>query len=401
MPTQPAVPRTLASKRAASSSTLRVVIAGGGVAALEAALALRHLAPDQTDVTVIAPNGEFVYRPMTVREPFAYPNARRYALLPIIHHAGAKLLADELAWVDPVKRVAHTKAAEEVEYDALLVALGARPRPRYKHTLTIDDRRLDETLHGLIRDVEGGYVHSLAFVIPAVMTWPLPVYELALMTAGRAHDMNIELNVSIITRENAPLAIFGTVVSRTVAELLGRARIQTITSAYAEVPRPGEVAINPGERCVQAERVIALPELRGPSVRGIPSGRNGFIRVNAYGRVADAGPVFAAGDATDFPVKHGGIAAQQADTAACSIAALAGARVTPDPFQPVLRGMLLTDGKPLYLTARVTAGHVLNSEITDTPAWSPATKIAAKHLAPYLAAQDRELDPPQRYASVA
>ena len=35
---------------------LRVIIVGGGVAALEAALALRELAPEHTDVSVIAPN---------------------------------------------------------------------------------------------------------------------------------------------------------------------------------------------------------------------------------------------------------------------------------------------------------------------------------------------------------
>ncbi len=75
---------------------LRVIIAGGGVAALETALALAHLAPGRTDVTVIAPNAEFVYRPLTVREPFAYGAARRYPLASIVQDAGAKLFAGEL-----------------------------------------------------------------------------------------------------------------------------------------------------------------------------------------------------------------------------------------------------------------------------------------------------------------
>jgi sulfide:quinone oxidoreductase len=152
---------------------------------------------------------------------------------------------------------------------------------------------------------------------------------------------------------------------------------------------------------VRAERVIALPELSGPSVRGIPAGEDGFIGVNTYGLVDGAGPVFAAGDMTDFPIKHGGIAAQQADTAASTIAALAGAQVTPEPFHPVMRGMLLTDGKPVYLTARITGGHGFSSEISDIPTWSPATKITAKYLAPYLAAEDQEVDMSPRYATVA
>ena len=53
--------------------------------------------------------------------------------------------------------------------------------------------------------------------------------------------------------------------------------------------------------------------------------------------------------------------------------------------------MLLTDGKPLYLTAQITGGHGFSSEITDTPTWSPPAKIAAKYLAPYLEAFDHEL----------
>jgi sulfide:quinone oxidoreductase len=368
---------------------LRVIIVGGGVAALEAALALRELAPQQTDVTVIAPNEEFVYRPMAVREPFAYGSAQRYPLEPIVQDVGAKLLSDALAWIDHAGQIVHTDAGEELPYDALVLALGAKAVPVYRHAITIDDRRLDEQLHGLIQDIEGGYVHSLAFVSPARMPWQLPLYELALMTAGRAYDMNIELAVTIVSPEDAPLAIFGSGASTAVGELLGRAHIETINSAYAEVPRAGEVVINPGDRRLHVDRVVALPELYGPSIRGIPLAEHGFIRVNPYGQVPDVGPIYAAGDATDFAIKHGGLGSQQADAAAQSIAALAGAPVTPEPFHPMIHGMLLTDAKPVYLTAHIAGGHGFSSEITDTPTWSPPTKIAAKYLAPYLDALDR------------
>jgi sulfide:quinone oxidoreductase len=371
----------------------RVIIVGGGVAALETALALRQLAPEHTTTTIIAPNDEFVYRPMTVREPFAYTSARRYPLQRIASDAGAELIADELAWIEPDERTLHTKTGEALEYDALVLALGARAIPRYQHAITIDDRRLDETLHGLIQDIEGGYIHSLAFVSPGRMAWPLPLYEIALMTAGRAYDMSIELAVTIITPEDSPLAIFGLGASSAVGELLERAHIETINSAYAEVPHAREVVINPGDRHLQVDRVIALPELYGPSVRGIPLAEHGFIRVNPYGQVPDVGPIYAAGDATNFAIKHGGLGSQQADAAAQSIAALAGAPVTPEPFNPVIRGMLLTDAKPVYLTAHIAGGQGFSSEITDTPTWSPPTKIAAKYLAPYLDTLDRESAP--------
>ena len=367
---------------------LRVVIAGGGVAALETAFALNDLAPDRTDVTVLAPNADFVYRPMTVREPFAYGAARRYPLEPIVRDAGARLLTGELGWVDPDRQTIHTKDDEPIEYDALMLALGAKPVPHYTHALTIDDRRMDETLHGLIQDVEGGYLKSLAFVSPGRMAWPLPLYELALMTAARAYDAQIELAVTIVTPEDAPLAIFGSAASGAVSELLEKAGIEVIASAYAEIPAEGELVINPSDRRLKVDRVIALPELYGPSIRGIPLGDHGFIRVNPHGHVPDVGPIYAAGDAIDFPIKHGGLGSQEADTAAQSIALQAGAAVTPEPFHPVVHGILLTGGKPLYLTAQITGGQGFSSEVSDTPTWSPPSKIAARYLAPYLDARD-------------
>jgi sulfide:quinone oxidoreductase len=370
------------------AAKLRVVIAGGGVAALEGALALQALAGGRTTTTVIAPGGEFFYRPLAVREPFAYAPARRYELAPIVHDAGAQLAVDALEWIDPVGQVAHTASGAALEYDAMLLALGATIRPRYEHALTIDDRRLDETLHGLVQDIEEGYTHSLAFVSPGRMAWQLPMYELALMMATRAYDMNVDLQTTLITPEDAPLAIFGAAASAAVSELLERARIETINSAYTEIPRSGEIVINPGDRHLKVDRIVALPELYGPPVRGIPLAEHGFIRVTPHQQVPDAGPVYAAGDAVDFPIKHGGLAAQQADVAAQSIAAMAGAPVTPEPFDPVIHGMLLTGGAPVYLTAKLTGGQGFSSEITDTPTWSPASKIVSKYLAPYLDRQD-------------
>jgi sulfide:quinone oxidoreductase len=375
------------------SDQLRVVIVGGGVAALETALALADLGRDRTDVTVIAPNTEFVYRPMVVREPFAHGAARRYPLLPIVRDAGATLLHGELDWIDPVAQTIHTKADEAIGYDALVLSLGASISRRYKHALTIDDRDLDETMHGLIQDVEGGFIHKLAFVAPGRIAWPLPLYELALMTAGRAYEMGIDLETTIVTPEDGPLAIFGASASSSIAELLARASIETITSAYAEVPNAREVVINPGDRHLQVDRVIALPELFGPELRGIPLGDHGFIQVDSHCRVPGVEHIYAAGDATNFPIKHGGVGSQQADVAAQSIAAMAGAAVTPQRFNPVIHGMLLTNGKPRYLTAHITGGHGFSSEITDTPTWSPTSKIAAKYLAPYLQERDRESTP--------
>jgi sulfide:quinone oxidoreductase len=368
----------------------RVLIAGGGVAALEAALALRELAGERVSTTLLAPEPEFVYRPMRVREPFAYRAARRYPLEDIARDVGAELKQDAFKWLDPTQRVVHTEAGEQLAYDALILALGARTHPRFSHALTLDDGRLDEQLHGLIQDVEGGYVHKLAFIAPSQMPWPLPMYELALMTARRAREMYAEVSVTIVTPEDTPLVIFGRAVSEAVQRLLAEQGILVITSAHCETPERGQVAIRPGSRRLHVDRLIALPELFGPSTPGVPKrDGHGFIPIDVHCAVPGLERVFAAGDATEFAIKHGGLAAQQADVAAEAIAVLAGAPVEPTKFHPVIHGMLLGGDRPLYLSAHIIGGHGSSSEVSEDPTWSPATKIAAKYLAPYLESRDR------------
>jgi sulfide:quinone oxidoreductase len=368
----------------------KVLIAGAGVAGLEAALALRELAGEQISTTMLTPASEFVYRPMTVREPFAYGAARHYALDEIARDIGVELKQDAFNRLDPEHRAVHTERGDRLSYDALLLALGATLRPRFKHAVTVDDLFLDEQLHGLVQDVEGGYVHKLALVAGSPMPWPLPIYELALMTARRAYEMNVDMSITLVTPEDAPLAIFGSAVSEAVERLLEEHGILTITSAHPEIPEPGQVSIHPGSRRLHVDRIIAMPQLLGHSTRGVPVlTEQGFIPVDLHCQVRGLERVYAAGDATDFAVKHGGIAAQQADTASESIAALAGAPIEPTEFHPVIRAILLGGDKPLYLSASLTGGHGLSSHVSETPTWSPPTKIVAKYLAPYLEARDR------------
>lgn len=97
--------------------------------------------------------------------------------------------------------------------------------------------------------------------------------------------------------------------------------------------------------------------------------------------------MFAAGDAADHPIKHGGLGAQMADTAADGIAALAGADIEVVPLRPVLRGVLHTGAEPLYLTARIEDGRV-ESEVTRDRPWPADEKIVAEELGPLLRTLD-------------
>ena len=365
-------------------SDFRVVICGGGIAAIEGLLRLRTLAGDGLDVTLLAPNEELSYRPLAVHEPFSGPGIRRYPLRQIASRTGAGWVQDAAEWLDPAAQVLHTETGAALEFDALLLAVGGRLVVPFEHVTVFDDAHADEGYHGLIQDVETGYTRSVVLIVPEGPAWLLPAYELALMTAERAGSMGEEgLSVSVVTPEPAPLAALGENASRAVGELLDRAGVRVFENARPEVPEARHVKVTPDGPELEAGRVVTLPRIEGRPLRNVPSVEGGFIPVDGHARVPGmAAHVFAAGDATNLPLKHGGLGAQQADVAAAGIAAMAGADVVPEPLRPVVRAVLHTGAKPLYITARLE-GDTVQSEVTTT-GWPADEKIVAEELSPFL-----------------
>lgn len=287
-----------------------------------------------------------------------------------------------------------TVSRAELSYDALLVCLGTSSHARYEHATTLDDAHMDELVHGLVQDIEDGYVHRLAIVVPDPVPWPLPGYELSLMASERAWDMQTDLSVTLLTPEHAPLASFGAEASPVVAQLLHERKIEVVTSAQCDIPKAKTIRIGSGDRTLEADRIIALPELRGPSITGLPHDDGGFIPVDQHAAVTGVNHVWAAGDTTGFWIKHGGVAAQMADTAARSIAAFAGAPVTAQTFDPVLEGVLLTGGSPRYLRGHPSPNDNAGSELRKLGHDDQTPKIAATYLAPHLDALSPHLGTP-------
>ena len=128
--------------------------------------------------------------------------------------------------------------------------------------------------------------------------------------------------------------------------------------------------------------MITLPDLVGRRVPGLRQDAAGFIAVDDHGRVPGAEDVYAAGDVTSFPLKQGGLATQQADAAVEAMLAALGLPIVPRPFEPVLKGVLYTDREPAYLRATLDGR---GSPPRAYAMWWPPSKIAGRHLAPYLA----------------
>jgi len=360
----------------------RVVIAGGGVAALEAALALRELAEERVIVELLAPEPHFWYRPLSVAEPFELGETHRYELAALAAAAGATCTLGTLEGVDAVRHKAKTSVGE-IPYDVLVVAVGGVPTPAVPGALTFRGPADTERIRTLLAEITVGDVGRVAFAVPWGAVWSLPIYELALMTAAYlgAHQMQ-GVELSLVTPEEEPLQLFGAAGSEAVAELLDERDITLVCGSHPAEFANGSLQLVP-EGQLEVDRVVALPRLRGFRLDGLPQTLSGFIPIDAHARVRGLDDVYAAGDITNFPVKQGGIATQLADVAAEAIAQAAGADLRPEPFRPVLRGLLLTGSQPRYLRHELTGVD----EGTASPdlLWWPPAKIVGRYLAPFLA----------------
>jgi sulfide:quinone oxidoreductase len=372
--------RTASTKR----RDFHVLICGGGVAGLEAMLALRELAGEIVDVELVAPEHHFFYRPLAVAEPFGGPRVFSWELADLARAAGAEFAPGELRRLDIQAHVAELASGQEVGYDALLLACGARTQVAVAGALTFRGPADVERFRALLDEVKSGVYKRLVFAVPSGIVWPLPLYELALLTATEFEREGHEVALVIVTSEPRPLALFGTSASAAVEALLTEHGIDVRASTYPAEVTDGVLRCVPGGE-IAADRVVALPRLTGPSIEGVQRDRNGFVLTDTHGRVAGARDVYAAGDLTAFPIKQGGLAAQQADAAAEAIAAHAGAIPEARPFRPVLRALLLTGGTPSFLRVELGGGHGETSTASDEPLWWPPGKIVGRYLAPFLA----------------
>ncbi len=347
---------------------LRVLVAGGGVAGMEAVLALRDLAGERVEITLLAPERTFAYRPMAVAVPFARGHVQRLPLAEFARETSARLVRGELAAVEP--GLARTAEGGAIAFDALLVAVGAWSEPAVPGATTWTPELDQEVMGGLLADVEEGYTKRVAFVVPEGAGWPLPAYELALMTAWDARDMGQDdVEVAVCTPEAAPLEMFGAQASASLHEDLDEAGV---TPPRRRAPTAAAGARSPSR---------APPRAGSPACRATSAGSSRSTRTAASRGSRTSGP-----PATAPPSRS-------------SRAGSPPSRPTPprprsppmraptswrSPFSPVLRGVLLTGrGRRWIRRSLETAGD--HGEAQRRALWWPPTKVAGAYLAPYLA----------------
>jgi sulfide:quinone oxidoreductase len=368
------------------AETSKVLIAGGGVGALETAIALHDLAGEKVRAEICAGRGDFVYRPFAVGEPYGASRVLRYGLERLAERCGAEFRPENIASVDPARRCATSHEGTEIPYDYLVVACGARLLWSVPGAATFWGVADEGETQEIVSRLREGRLRRLVFTMPGGLGWALPAYELALMAATEIAKRGIGgTRLTVVTPEEGPLRIFGRRASEQVADLLAENGIEVITGTHPVKYEDGALAIVPGEE-IEADAVISLPRLEGRHIEGIPYDAGGFVPVDDHARVLGLSHAFAVGDVTNFPVKQGGIATQQADAAAEAIAAELGCEAEANPLDPVLRGILWTGSKPRYLFGWLGGGHGETSVASERPPWpiDNPSKLIGRYLTPFL-----------------
>jgi len=368
---------------------MHVVVVGGGFAAAELLLALRALAEERVTLELIAPSPRLLLKPAATGHPFGESMIEEYDLRELADDVGARFRADAAeAVASRVSRV-RLRSGAVADYDALVLALGARPVAAVPGATTYRDHRDSAIIGRLIADLRARAVRRLAFTVPTGVAWTLPLYELALLAAREIEDAGALTSVTVVTPEATPLAVIGDEVSAETGSLLADANVAVERCARPRrVLREGlEVA---GRGIVPADRVVAVPRLAGRQLTGVPANYSGFVATDDRGRVESLSGVYAAGDMTSFPVTQGGIATEQADVIAAELARAAGADVEPLEARHVLRTRLLGPRRPTFLQVELdTWGRPRRND--DLPAvsseapWWPSAKLFGRHLSPWMA----------------
>ncbi|WP_187369456.1 NAD(P)/FAD-dependent oxidoreductase [Baekduia soli] len=368
----------------ARSQRLRITVAGGGVAGVELALAVHDLAADFVELTIISPDPAFRCRSLRTAQTFSADHGRRYELSDLADDVEAQLVADSVIAVDAERHSVLLAGGDVVHHDCLVLATGARHRTAFRRALTFTGDESSSAFNDLLADLEGHWTRSVAFVVPPGITWPLPLYELAIMTSVAVHGMAIDdLRIQLLSPEPTPLAVFGPTASAAVTDLLDRAGIDFCGETHARATAHGALELLPGAVRLDAERLVTIPIMEGLRLPGVPADALGFTIIDDRGGVPGLPDVYAAGDGTTFPVKQGGIACQLADAIAEQLAVRAGVTIEPQPFRPVLRGRLLTGHGAQYLEHTIPgdAGADPPSEVQP---WSSSHKVHGRYLSPWL-----------------
>ena len=266
---------------------VRVLVAGGNAGALEAALARIGTG---VRIDVLAPERHLVD---SVSEPAGLGRTVRRELAEIARASGFNLIRDAVERVDAEAHQVLTQGGETLDYDELVLSLSAQPRLTVPGALCLRGPQDAPALRTALLELQPGA--RVGYVIDDRSTWPLPAYELALMTESWSRAEERGLTVVLVTSELTPLDAFGKRASKHVRRAFAQRGIELHTERVADRFADDGLHVE-WDSPIPLDAAIALPALTGPAVPGIPRDALGFAPVDEQGRVRGVSDVFAVGD---------------------------------------------------------------------------------------------------------
>jgi len=263
------------------------LIAGGDAGALETATA-RIGAGVRIDL--LAPERHIVD---SVSEPFGLGRTVRRELTEIARANGFHLIRDAVERISPESHQLLTQGGATLDYDELVLSLAARPRLTVPGALCFRGPQDAPALRNALLELQPGA--RVGYVIDDRSTWPLPAYELALMTESWSRAEERGLVVVLVTSEIGPLDVFGARASKHVRRALTQRGIELHTERVADRFAADGLHVE-WDAPIPLDAAIALPALTGPAVSGIPRDALGFAPVDEHGRVRGVSDVYAVGD---------------------------------------------------------------------------------------------------------
>ena len=222
----------------------------------------------------------------------------------------------------------------------------------------------------------------LVFAVPSGIVWPLPLYELALLTARELEREGVSTELTIDTSEPSPLALLGTRASEAVAALLPERDIVR-ASTYVRAFVAGSFERSPPARSVPTTS-SRFRDSRGPRSRAFQRTETDSCRRMNTAECPTQSACMRPGDLTSFPISR----ENRRAASRCRRGIDRRHRVRADrgePFRPVQRVILLTGGRPTSMRVELGAGRGETSAVSDEALWWPTGKIVGRHLAPFLA----------------
>ena len=335
--------------------------------------------------TCCAASDRFEYRPLAVLEPFDGAPAWSMELERFAADQDVRLVRDALAAVEPDRHVAITAYSGRLSYDALLVCVGARPVRALPGAITFRGGRDAAAVRAALDAVQPGdrghdrlrrAVRRL--LDAAALRAGDPRRRAPARAAGR------EAQVVMTSPEAAPLEAFGADASAAVAQLLDARGIEFVESRARDRGR---------RRRARARRRPADPSAGGrdhpprPGRPARPRPPAGRPRASSPSTTTGAcrAPTASTPRATSPPSRSSRAAWPRSrpmppprpcsPRSACPSCRARSSRSSRASSTPIA-------SRPTSARRRWPAAR---SEPRAYSMWWPPSKIAGRHLAPYLA----------------